>query len=60
MTSVRKDLFMWLFVRVHLLKDVPTFHHMTIQGRESDNVIKHILVLSDKTNPDDVSVLVKM
>ena len=59
MTSPRKDLFMWLFVRVHLLKDVPTFHHMTMQ-RESDNVIKHILVLSDKANPEDVSVSVKM
>ena len=28
--------------------------------RESANVIKYILVLSDKANPDDVSVLVKM
>ena len=27
---------------------------------ESVNVIKYILVLSDKANPDDVSVSVKM
>ena len=50
---------MWLSVRVHLLKDVPTFHHMTMQ-RESATVIKYIQVLSDKANLDDISVLVKM
>ena len=59
MTSVRKNLFMWLSVRVHLLKEVSTYHHMTMQ-RESANVIKHILVLSDKANPDFISVSVKM
>ena len=32
---------------------------MTMQ-RESANVLKHILVLSDKANPDFVSVSVKM
>ena len=50
---------MWLSVSVHLPKDVPTFHHMTMQ-RESADVMKYILVLSDKANPDFVSVSGKM
>ena len=52
---VSKDLFMWLFVRMHLFKYVPACHHMSIQ-KESANVI----VLSDKTNTDDISVSDKM
>ena len=44
---------------MNLLEGVPTLHHMSIKW-ESANVIKHILILRENANPDDIFVSVKM